>query len=181
MLIQKVEKTKVTLNSNNIKKYKKTSRDFNKKYNEVLSELLTDKYSLPIRQKWDTLMSEINKLRKEIENLKPKKQTQEEIFQESMRVFKESQGEQVDRSYKERVQLDLINKKERLQKLLEYKNNLHILANNSNMTITTVHYILGSCPFDSALGTYFRRIIVTSIDRFKAKQKSKENTEFGKP
>ena len=102
MLIQKVEKTKVTLNSNNIKKYKKTSRDFNKKYNEVLSELLTDKYSLPTRQEWDTLMSEINKLRKEIENLKPKKQTQEEIFQESMRVFKESQGEQVDRSYKER-------------------------------------------------------------------------------
>lgn len=50
MLIRKVEKIKVTLNSKNIKNYKKTSRDLNRKYNEVLSELLTNKYSLPTRK-----------------------------------------------------------------------------------------------------------------------------------
>lgn len=50
MLIQKVEKMKVTLNSKNIKNYKKTSRDLNRKHNEVLSRLLTDKYSLPTRE-----------------------------------------------------------------------------------------------------------------------------------
>ena len=181
MLIRKAVRTKVTLDSKNIKNLKKTSRDFNRKYNEVLSELLTDKYSLPTREEWDTLMSEINKLRKEIKDLKPKKKTQEEIFQESMEVFRESQGEQVDRSYEKRVQLDLINKEERLKKLLEYKNNLHILANNSEITNSTVNFLLGSLPFDSALRSYFYRTVVTSIDRFKAKPKNKEYTEFSKP
>ena len=93
MLVQKVEKTRVTLDNKNIKKYKKTLRTINRKYNGVLSELLTDKYSLPTREEWDALTSEINKLRKEINNLKSKKKTEEEVFQESLRVFKESQGE----------------------------------------------------------------------------------------
>lgn len=181
MLIRKSEKIKVTLNSKNIKKYKKTSRILNQKYNEVLSKLLTDKYSLPTREEWDTLMSKINKLRKEIDDLKPKKKTEEEIFQESLRVFRESQGELVKESDAKQTQLDLVQKEERLKILLEYKNNLHILANNSDITITTVHYILGSCPFDSALGTYFRRTVLTSIDRFKSKPKNKECTEFNKP
>ena len=172
---------KVTLNSKNIKIYKRTCREFNRTYNDILSELLTDKYSLPTRKEWDLLISEINKLRKEIKNLESKKKTEEEIFQESLKVFKESQGELVDKSDGDSNKIDLINKEERLKKLLEYKNNLHILANNSNITISTVHCILGSCPFDSYLGSYFRRTIVTSIDRFKAKPKNKENTEFNKP
>ena len=49
MLVQKVEKMRVILDSKNIKDYKKISRTINRKYNEVLSELLTDKYSLPTR------------------------------------------------------------------------------------------------------------------------------------
>ena len=171
MLIRKAEKMKVTLNSKNIKIYKRTCREFNRTYNDILSELLTDKYSLPTRKEWDLLISEINKLRKEIKNLESKKKTEEEIFQESLKVFKESQGELVDKSDGDSNKIDLINKEERLKKLLEYKNNLHILANNSNITISTVHCILGSCPFDSYLGSYFRRTIVTSIDRFKAKPK----------
>lgn len=181
MLIQKVEKTKVTLDSKNIKTYKKISRDFNRKYNEVLSELLTDKYSLPTREEWDKLISEINKLRKEIKNLKSKKKTEEEIFQESLRVFKESQGELVDRSGNENTKIDLIHKEERLKTLLDYKNNLHIFANNSGIDVTAIRYLLGSYQFDSALKSYFERTIVTSIDRFKAKPKNKEYTEFNKP
>lgn len=181
MLIQKVEKTKVTLNSNNIKKYKKISRDFNKKYNEVLSELLTDKYSLPTREEWNLLILGINKLRKEIKNLKSKKKTEEEMFQESLKIFKESRGELVDRSNEKNDQIELINKEERFKKLLEYKNHLHILANNLDITNTTVRIIVGSFPFDSALKSYFERTIVTSIDRFKSKPKNKENTEFNKP
>lgn len=70
MLVKKVEKVKVILDKKDIKNFKKTSRNFNRKYNEALSKLLTDKYSLPTRQEWDSLMSEINKLRKEIKNLK---------------------------------------------------------------------------------------------------------------
>lgn len=181
MLVNKVEKMRVNLDFKNIKKYKKACREFNRKYNGVLEELLTDKYSLPTREEWDPLILEINKLRKEIKNLKSKKKTEEDIFQESLRVFKESQGELVDRSGEEYVQRDLINKKERLQKLLEYKNNLHILANNSDITVTTVRYLLGSQPFDTALQSFFERILITAIDRFKAKPKNKECTEFNKP
>ena len=181
MLVNKVEKARVNLDSKNIKKYKRTCREFNRKYNSVLEELLTDKYSLPAREEWDNLISEINKLRKEIKNLRSKKKTEEEIFQESLRVFKESQGEQIDRSGEGNDQIDLINKEDRLKKLLEYKNNLHILANNSDITVTTIRYLLGSCPFDSALQSYFERILITSIDRLKAKPKNKECTEFNKP
>ena len=181
MLVRKVEKIKVTLDNKNIKKYKKTSRAFNGKYNEVLSELLTDKYSLPTREEWDKLISEINKLRKEINNLKLKIKSQEEIFQESLRIFKEYRGEIVDKNNEKSTQLDLINKEERLKTLLEYKNNLHILANYSNITISTVNYVMGSSIADSNLRSYFQRIIVTSIDRFKAKPKNKEYTEFNKP
>lgn len=126
-------------------------------------------------------MSEINKLRKEINTLKSKKKTEEEMFQESLRVFKESQGEKVDISSENNTQLDLVQKEERLKTLLEYKNNLHILANNSDITMTTVNYLLGSLPFDSALRSYFERIITTSVDRFKAKPKNNSNTEFNKP
>lgn len=68
-----------------------------------------------------------------------------------------------------------------MKKLLEYKNHLHILANNLDITNTTVRIIVGSFPFDSALKSYFERTIVTSIDRFKLKPKNKENTEFNKP
>lgn len=68
-----------------------------------------------------------------------------------------------------------------MKKLLEYKNNLHIQANKSEITNTTVHYLLRSLPFDSALRSYFFRTMVTSIDRFKAKPKNKEFTEFNKP
>ena len=155
MLVQKVAKMRVTLDNKNRKKYKKTSRAFNRKYNEVLSELLTDKYSLPSRKEWDTLMSEINKLRREIKSLKFNKKTEEEIFQESLRVFKESQGELTDKSDENQTQLDLAEKEERLKKLLAYKSNLHILANNSNITVTTVNYLLGSYEFDSALKSVF--------------------------
>ena len=109
MLVQKVEKTKVNLNHKNTNKYKRTCREFNKKYNSILDELLTDKYSLPTREEWDKLISEINKLRKEIKNLKSKKKTEEEIFQESLKVFKESQGELVDRSDDENDQIELKN------------------------------------------------------------------------
>lgn len=181
MLIQKVEKIKVTLNIKNRKKYKKTSRALNRKYNEVLSELLTDKYSLPTREEWDTLMSEINKLRKEIKSLKSKKKTVEELFQESLGVFKESQGELMDRSDEKNTQSNLIHKEERLKTLLEYKKNLHIQANNSNITNTIVNNVMGSSEFDSYLRSYFQRTIVTSIDRFKSKPKNKECTEFSKP
>lgn len=181
MLVQKVEKIKVTLDIKNIKNYKKVSRTINRKYNEVLSELLTDKYSLPTREEWDNLISEINKLRKEIKNLKPKKKTEEEIFQESIRVFRESRGEKADISDENNTQLDLVQKEERLKTLLEYKNNLHILANNSNITNSTVNYLLGSLPFDSALRSCFYKTIVTSIDRFKAKPKNIEFTNFNKP
>lgn len=91
MLIRKVEKMKVTLNPKNIKTYKRTCREFNRRYNKVLKELLTDKYSLPTREEWDVLISEINKLKKEIKNLKSTKKTEEDLFQESLRIFKESQ------------------------------------------------------------------------------------------
>ena len=181
MLVQKVEKMKITLDSKNIKKYKKASRSFNGKYNEVLSELLTDKYSLPNREEWDNLIFEINKLRKEINSLKSKRKTEEEIFKESLRTFKESQGELVDRSCEENAQLSLINKEEKLRRLIKHKDNLHVLANNSNIDITTVNYLLGSQPFDSALRSYFQRTLVTSIDRFKAKPNNKECIEFKKP
>lgn len=181
MLIQKVEKMEVKLNPKNIKNYKRTCREFNRKYNDVLNKLLANKYSLPTMEEWDSLVSEINILRKEIKNLKSNKITEEEMFQESLRVFKESQGEKVNINGQEKTQIDLINKEERLKTLLKYKNNLHILANNSDITITTVSYILESLPFDSALRSYFQRIIVTSIDRFKANPKNKEGTEFDKP
>lgn len=181
MLVQKVAKMRVTLDNKNRKKYKKASIDSNRKYNEVLSELLTEKYSLPTRKEWDTLMSEINKLRKEIKSLKSKKKTEEEIFQESLRVFRESQGELADKSDENQTQLDLSKKEERLKILLEYKNNLHILANNSNITVTTVNYLLGSYGFDSALKSVFQRTIVTTINRFKARPKNREMTEFAKP
>ena len=181
MLIQKVEKIKVTLGSKNTKKYKEACMELNRNYNKTLFQLLTDKYSLPTREEWDSLVSEINKLRKEINNIKSKEKIEEEMFQESLRVFKESRGEKVDISNQEKTQVDLVNKEERLKKLLEYKNNLHIQANNSDITATTIRIILGSCPFDSALKSYFERTLVTSIDRFKAKPKNNSNTEFSKP
>lgn len=181
MLVSKVEKIKVTLDSKNRKKYKKTSRTLNSKYNEVLFKLLTEKYSLPTREEWDALMSEINKLRKEINNLKSKKKTEEELFQESLKVFKESQGELVDRSDEKNTQSNLIHKEERLKTLLEYKKNLHIQANNSNISNTIVNNVMGSSEFDSYLRSYFQRTVVTSIDRFKSKPKNKECTEFRKP
>lgn len=120
-------------------------------------------------------------MRKEIKNLKSKKKTEEELFQESLKVFKESQGEIVNRSDGENGQIELKDKEQRLETLLEYKNNLHILANNSNITITTVNYLLGSLPFDSALRSHFERTIVSSIKRFKAKPRNKEGMEFNKP
>lgn len=73
MLVQKVVKTRVILDSKNIKEYKRTCREFNRKYNGVLSELLTSKYSLPTREEWDTLNLKINKLKKEIKKLKSNK------------------------------------------------------------------------------------------------------------
>lgn len=181
MLVKKTERIKVTLDYKNIKKYKKISRILNRKYNEVLSELLTNKYSLPTRDEWNKLMSEINKLRQEINNLKSKGKTEEEIFQESLRVFKESQGEQIGGSDDEYAKIDLIDREERLKTLLEYKNSLHILSNNSNISNTVVNNIIGNSIFDSALRSYFQRTIVTSIDRFKAKPKNKDCTEFNKP
>lgn len=181
MLVQKVEKMKVNLNPKNTKKYKKTSREFNREYNEILSELLTDKYSLPTREEWDNLISEINRLRREINTLKSNKKTEEEIFQESLRVFKESQGKPVDSSNEENIKLELIKKEEKLKKLLEYKNNLHILASNSNITVTSIRNIIGSCHFDSALQSFLERTLITTIDRFKAKPKNNNNSEFSKP
>ena len=181
MLVQKSEKIKINLNPENIKKYKRTCREFNRRYNSVLKELLTDKYSLPNREEWDSLISEINRLRNEIRSLKLRKKTQEEIFQESLRVFKESQGEPVDANKEDNKIVDLENKEKKLNILLDYKNTFHKLANNSNITISTVNTLLGSSTFDSALRSYFQRILVTSIDRFKAKPKNKECTEFTKP
>ena len=182
MLISKVEKIKVTLDNKNIKKYKKTCRVFNRKYNKDLSELLTEKYSLPTRKEWDTLIKEISNLKKEIKNLKTIKKTQDEIFEESKMALRIYKGEQVDINNSDKTkELELDKKEEHLNILLKHKNNLQILANNSNITITTVNYILGSSPFDSYLKTYFQRILVTSIDRFKAKPKNKNKTEFNKP
>lgn len=181
MLIRKAEKIKVTLDIKNIKKFKKISRTLNRKYNEVLSELLTDKYSLPTREEWDTLISEINKLRKEINNLTSRKKTEEEIFQESLKIFKESQGKQAENTCNTSINYDLTKKEERLETLIEYKNNLHILANNSNITMTTINYVMGNSVADSALRSYFQRIIVTSIDRFKATPKNIPTGGFNKP
>lgn len=181
MLVRKVERIEVNLNPKNIKEYKKTCREFNRKYNSVLKELLIDKYSLPTRQEWDTLISEINKLRKEIKNLKSKKKTEEDIFQESLRVFRESQGDNTDTSEEVSEALELANKEERLGALLEYKNNLHILSNNSNITKTTINNLQGGSTFDSKLNSYFQKIVVTSIDRFKSKPKNKEGVEYNKP
>ena len=179
--MSKVEKIKINLDNKNRKKYKRTCREFNKKYNNVLSELLTDEYSLPTRQDWDTLMFEINKLRKEIKNLKLNNKTEEEMFKESLRVFKESQGEYLDHNEDIYKESDLKDKEDKLQALLEYKNNLHISANNSNISISTIDTLLLGSTFDSYLRAYFRRIMLTSIDRFKSKPKNKDNTEFGKP
>ena len=178
MLIRKVEKMKVTLNPKNIKTYKRTCREFNRRYNKVLKELLTDKYSLPTREEWDVLISEINKLKKEIKNLKSTKKTEEDLFQESLRIFKESQEEHTYTSEEENKVLELSNKEGKLRELLEYKDRIHILANNSNITNTTVNNIMGSSTFDSYLRSYFYRILVTSIDRFKAKP---NNNGFSKP
>lgn len=178
MLIRKVEKIKVTLNPKNIKTYKRTCREFNRRYNKVLKELLTDKYSFPTREEWDALISEINKLKKEIKNSKSTKKTEEELFQESLRAFKESQGEHTYASEEENKVLELANKEDELRELLEYKYRIHILANNSNITNTTVNNIMGSSTFDSYLRSYFYRILVTSIDRFKAKP---NNNGFSKP
>lgn len=181
MLVQKVVKTRVILDSKNIKKYKRTCREFNRKYNGVLSELLTSKYSLSTREEWDTLNLKISKLKKEIKKLKSNKKTQEELFQESLRVFRESQGEYINTGEEDNKVLALSDKENMLQALLEYKDNIQILANNSNITNTTINDIMGSSPFDSYLRSYFQRVLVTSIDRFKAKPKNKESTEFNKP
>lgn len=171
MLINKVEKTRIYLDSKNIKKYKRTCREFNIKYNSILPELLVEKYSLPTRKEWDILISEINKLRKEIKTLKSNKKTQEELFQESLRIFRESQGEFVNTAEEDNKELDLKNKENKLKILIKYKDTLHKLANNSNITITTIRSLLGSCTFDLALKSYFERILITSINRFKAKPK----------
>lgn len=181
MLVRKVERIEVNLNPKNIKEYKKTCREFNRRYNKVLDELLTDRYSLPTRQEWDTLISEINKLREEIKKLKSNKKTEEELFQESLRVFRESQGDNTDTSEEVSEASELANKEERLGALLEYKNNLHILSNNSNITKTTINNLQGGSTFDSKLNSYFQKIVVTSIDRFKTKPKNKEGVEYNKP
>ena len=182
MIVNKSEKIRVNLNFKNIKKYKKTCREINRKYNSILSELLTEKYSLPTREEWDNLIFGINKLKKDIKKLKSNtSNTPKEMFQESLRVFKESKGELIDTTKEDNKALDAKNKEKKLKVLLEYKNDLHKLANNSNITITTVNYLLGSRPFDSALRSYFQRTLVTSTDRFKAKPKNKEFTEFKKP
>lgn len=181
MLVQKVERMEASLDSKNIKTYKIICRKFNRKYNNVLSELLTDRYSLPTREEWDSLITDINKLKKEIKILKLNEKSQEVIFKESLRIFRESQGKQVESDSKDSLTSDLAEKEGRLQQLLEYKNNLHILANNSNITLSTINILLGSSTFDSSLRSYFQRILVTSIDRFKSKPKNRENTEFSKP
>ena len=113
--------------------------------------------------------------------MKPDKKNQEEIFQESLMAFKESRGELVNSKDKGNIELYLAKKEKRLKNLLEYKNKLHILANNSDITRTTVHYAMGNSTFDSALRSFFQKIIVTSIDRFKAKPEDKTGTKFGKP
>lgn len=181
MLVQKSRKIQIKLDSKNIKKYKKISRLLNMEYNRVLSELLTDKYSLPTRKEWDTLISEINKLKRDIKNLKSNRKTQEEIFQESLRVFAEYQGKSVDNVGENTTQLDLARKETRLKELLDYKNKLHILSNNSNVSNNTIHYLLGSSKFDSTLRSYFQKTLVNAIDRFTAKPKNKDSTEFDKP
>ena len=181
MLVSKVEKTKVNLNFKNIKEYKRTCREFNRKYNKVLSELLSNRYSLPTRIEWDTLLSNINSLKKDIKLLKPSKKTEEEIFQESLDAFREFKGEVLNNQVNTDYSAILKEKHKQLKLLLEYKNNLHILANNSNITKTTINYVMGSSSFDSYLRSYFQRILVTSIDRFKAKPKNQSNTEFNKP
>lgn len=181
LLVSKVEKIKVKLDNNNIKKYIRTCRIFNRKYNSVLSELLTEKYSLPTRKEWEDLISDINKLRKEIKSLKSNKKTEEEIFQESKEALKLFKGEAVENNLEVDDSKILEEKEEQLKILLEHKNNIQILANNSDITKTTINYIMGSSPFDSYLASYFQRILVTSIDRFKAKPKNKEKTEFDKP
>ena len=181
LLVNKVEKTRVILNYKNIKKYKRTCREFNRKYNRVLNELLTDKYSLPTRKEWDILTFGINKLKKEIKSLKPNKKTEEEIFQESLEVFKEFRGEKTKDKAEIEVNKLLEEKQKQLELLLEHKNNIQILANNSNITKTTVNYIMGSSSFDTYLRSYFQRILVRSIDSFKAKPKNIEKTEFNKP
>ena len=181
MLVQKVEKIKVNLDNKNIKKYKKTCRVFNRKYNGVLSELLTEKYSLPTRKEWDTLISDINLLKKEIKNLKSTRKTKDEIFEESIQALKVYKGEQIATDNDELIKENELNKKEEhLNTLLEHKNNIQILANNSNITITTINNIMGSSIFDYGLRSYFQKVLVTSIDRFKAKSKNKNNTEFNK-
>lgn len=182
MLVQKVEKIKVNLDNKNIKKYKKTCKKFNRKYNSVLNELLTDKYSLPTREEWDNLISDINSLDKEINSLKSTRKTEDEIFEESKNALKLFKGEQITTDNKEQIkENELIEKENQLKLLLEHKNNIQILANNSNITNTTINNLLGSSPFDSYLRSYFYRILVKSIDRFKAKSKNKNNTEFNKP
>lgn len=127
------------------------------------------------------MITDINKLKKEIKILKLNEKSQEVIFKESLRIFRESQGKQVESDSKDSLTSDLAEKEGRLQQLLEYKNNLHILANNSNITLSTINILLGSSTFDSSLRSYFQRILVTSIDRFKSKPKNRENTEFSKP
>ena len=182
MLISKIEKIKINLDNKNIKKYKTTCRKFNRKYNSVLDELLTEKYSLPTRKEWDILISDINSLKKEIKNLKSTKKTEDEIFKESLEALRIFKGEKLYKENKENLkEVELNKKEEQLNILLEHKNNIHILANNSNITITTINNLLGSKPFDSYLRSYFQRVLVTSIDRFKAKPKNKSKTEFNKP
>ena len=183
MLIQKVEKIKVNLDNKNIKKYKKTCKEFNIKYNSILSELLTEKYSLPTRKEWDTLVKEIKLLQKEIKNLKSTKKTEYEIFKESKEALKIYKGEQLETENKENFkEIELNKKEEQLNILLRHKNNIQILANNSNINRKTIsNMIIGDYNFDTYLRSYFCRTLVTSIDRFKAQPKNKNNTEFNKP
>lgn len=182
MLIRKVEKIKIKLDSKNIRKYKTTCRKFNRQYNKVLSKLLTEKYSLPTREEWDNLIVDINSLKKEIKSLKSNKKTEDEIFEESKNALKIFKGELVENK-DDNINTDLIleEKENQLKLLLEHKNNIQISANNSNITSTTINNLLDSNPFDSKIGSYFQRVLVTSIDRFKAKPKDKNNTEFNEP
>lgn len=180
MLVSKVEKIKVKLDNKNIKKYVRTCRIFNREYNSVLSKLLTEKYSLPTREEWDILISDIVHLKKEIKSLKSRKKTEDEIFEESKEALKLFKGEIIENKTEANNKL-LEEKEKQLELLLEHKNNIQILANNSNITKTTINYVMGGSSFDSYLKSYFQRILVTSIDRFKAKPKNKSNTEFNKP
>lgn len=95
MLVQKIEKLKINLDSKNIKKYKRTCKFFNRKYNSVLNKLLTKEYSLPTREEWDSLILEINSLKKEIKNLKSTRKTEDEIFEESKEALRIFKGEQL--------------------------------------------------------------------------------------